>query len=173
MFHSSAHCLSSKFSSSHKIIRKLQHWFHPVFHILHILHQNWIASICSNHGIVWYYLQLDRFYRITPNITATPQLSSPSPQLSEDDIKNSASSSGHLPYAKQYELGDEPQRKKFLDTFKDFMEQNGTPCLRVPMADNTNNIPLDLYKLYREVCRRNGMPEVRTARSFLNPTLWI
>ena len=53
------------------------------------------------------------------------------------------------------------QRKKFLDTFKDFMEQNGTPCLRVPMADNTNNIPLDLYKLYREVCRRNGMPEVR------------
>lgn len=101
------------------------------------------------------------FYRITPNITATPQLSSPSPQLSEDDIKNSASSSGHLPYAKQYELGDEPQRKKFLDTFKDFMEQNGTPCLRVPMADNTNNIPLDLYKLYREVCRRNGMPEVR------------
>lgn len=98
--------------------------------------------------------------RITPNITATPQLASPSPQLSEEDIRNSASSSGHLPYAKQYELGDEPQRKKFLDTFKDFMEQNGTPCLRVPMADNTNNIPLDLYKLYREVCRRNGMPEV-------------
>ena len=129
--------------------------------------------------------------RITPNITAspqlstasTPQLSAPqlsapqlsgpqlsapqlstpqlsSPQLTEDDIKNSTSSSGHLPYIKQYELGDEPQRKKFLDTFKDFMEQNGTPCLRVPMADNTNNIPLDLYKLYREVCRRNGMPEV-------------
>ena len=28
------------------------------------------------------------------------------------------------------------------------------------MADNTNNIPLDLYKLYREVCQRNGLPEV-------------
>ena len=43
----------------------------------------------------------------------------------EDDIKNSASSSGHLAYSKQYELGEEPERKKFLDTFKDFMDQNG------------------------------------------------
>ena len=69
-------------------------------------------------------------------------------------------------YSQQYRLGNEPTRKRFLDSYKHFMDNNKiTPIWRIPVADMINKIPLDFYKLYQEVCGRNGMLVVRTMGS--------
>ncbi|XP_001637647.3 AT-rich interactive domain-containing protein 3C isoform X2 [Nematostella vectensis] len=62
-----------------------------------------------------------------------------------------------------YELGDEPDRKTFLDDLFAFMQKRGTPVNRVPiMAKQT----LDLYKLFRLVVDKGGLVEV------INKKIW-
>ncbi|KAK3732906.1 hypothetical protein QZH41_012688, partial [Actinostola sp. cb2023] len=62
-----------------------------------------------------------------------------------------------------YELGDEGDRKVFLDDLFTFMQKRGTPVNRVPiMAKQT----LDLYKLFRLVVDKGGLVEV------INKKIW-
>ncbi|KXJ22676.1 Protein dead ringer-like [Exaiptasia diaphana] len=62
-----------------------------------------------------------------------------------------------------YELGEEADRKVFLDDLFTFMQKRGTPVNRVPiMAKQT----LDLYKLFRLVVDKGGLVEV------INKKIW-
>ncbi|KAL8562705.1 hypothetical protein ACOMHN_011276 [Nucella lapillus] len=56
-----------------------------------------------------------------------------------------------------YTLSDDPKRKEFLDELFEFMVDNATPILRVPIMGRQ---PLDLYVLYREVLKRGGLLSV-------------
>lgn len=54
-------------------------------------------------------------------------------------------------------MGDEPDRKTFLDRLLYFLEEKGTPITSMPQISKQ---PLDLYKLYHSVKDRGGMVEV-------------
>ncbi|XP_028411692.1 AT-rich interactive domain-containing protein 3C-like isoform X2 [Dendronephthya gigantea] len=66
-------------------------------------------------------------------------------------------------FKKLYDLGDEAERKEFLDKLFAFMQHRGTPVNRVPiMAKQT----LDLFKLFKLVTDRGGLVEV------INKKIW-
>lgn len=58
---------------------------------------------------------------------------------------------------KLYTMGDEPDRKMFLDRLLYFLEEKGSPITSMPQISKQ---PLDLYKLYHSVKEKGGMVEV-------------
>ena len=58
---------------------------------------------------------------------------------------------------KMYDMGDEPDRKPFLDRLFSFMEERGTPITAMPCISKQ---PIDLYKLYYVVREKGGLLEV-------------
>ena len=54
-------------------------------------------------------------------------------------------------------MGDEPDRKIFLDRLFYFLEEKGSPITSMPQISKQ---PLDLYKLYHSVKEKGGMVEV-------------
>eukprot|EP00106_Octopus_bimaculoides_P023076 XP_014790518.1 PREDICTED: trithorax group protein osa-like isoform X2 [Octopus bimaculoides] len=64
---------------------------------------------------------------------------------------------------KLYTMGDEPDRKTFLDRLLYFLEEKGTPITSMPQISKQ---PLDLYKLYHSVKDRGGMVEVSKAKKW-------
>lgn len=74
-------------------------------------------------------------------------------------------------FKKLYDLGEEADRKDFLDKLFAFMQHRGTPVNRVPiMAKQT----LDLYRLFKLVIERGGLVEVRILAILINvPLLFL
>lgn len=66
------------------------------------------------------------------------------------------------------EMGDEPDRRMFLDQLFTFMEEIRTPIISIPMISKT---AIDLYRLYHLVREHGGMVEVSIC-SF-NPFIFI
>ena len=59
--------------------------------------------------------------------------------------------------SKMYDMGDEPDRRMFLDKVFSFNEERGTPVTAMPMISKQ---PIDLYKLYMHVKDKGGLLEV-------------
>ena len=57
-----------------------------------------------------------------------------------------------------YELGGEPERRRWLDHYLSFMEERGSPLLSMPAVGRK---PLDLYRLYVAVREIGGLTQVR------------
>ncbi|CAE1264170.1 ARID1 [Acanthosepion pharaonis] len=64
---------------------------------------------------------------------------------------------------KLYTMGDEPDRKMFLDRLLYFLEEKGSPITSMPQISKQ---PLDLYKLYHSVKEKGGMVEVNKAKKW-------
>jgi len=60
------------------------------------------------------------------------------------------------------EMGDERDRRPFLERLFAFMEENGTPIVSIPMISKT---AVDLYRLYYLVREHGGMVEVSMVKS--------
>ena len=60
---------------------------------------------------------------------------------------------------KQYDMGEEPERKPFLDKLFSYLEDKGSPITAMPMISKN---PIDLYKLYIIVKEKGGLLEVST-----------
>ena len=58
---------------------------------------------------------------------------------------------------KQYDMGEEPERKPFLDKLFAYLEDKGSPVTAMPMISKN---PIDLYKLYTIVKEKGGLLEV-------------
>ena len=58
---------------------------------------------------------------------------------------------------KMYEMGDEPDRRPFLDRLFAFMDDKGSPITAMPMVSKQ---PIDLFRLYVMVKERGGLLEV-------------
>ena len=54
-------------------------------------------------------------------------------------------------------MGEEPDRKPFLDRLFSMMDEKGTPLTSIPTITKQ---PLDLYKMYASVKERGGCIEV-------------
>lgn len=61
---------------------------------------------------------------------------------------------------KLFDMGDEPERKPFLEKLFCFMEEKGTPVTAMPMISKQ---PIDLFKLYGLIKEKGGLLEVRFA----------
>lgn len=59
-----------------------------------------------------------------------------------------------------YELGNEPERKLWVDRYLTFMEERGSPVSSLPAVGKK---PLDLFRLYVCVKEIGGLAQVRTA----------
>lgn len=57
-----------------------------------------------------------------------------------------------------YDMGEETERRPFLDRLFSYMEEKGTPIAAMPMISKQ---PIDLYRLYLMVKERGGLLEVR------------
>lgn len=60
--------------------------------------------------------------------------------------------------SKLYEMGNEMDRRPFMDKLLAFLEEKGTPITAMPSISKQ---PLDLYRLYFCVREKGGMVEVR------------
>ena len=58
---------------------------------------------------------------------------------------------------KMYDMGDENERKPFLDKLFNYMDEKGSPITSMPMISKN---PIDLYKLYNLVKEKGGLLEV-------------
>ena len=58
---------------------------------------------------------------------------------------------------KQYDMGEEPERKPFLDKLFTYLEDKGSPVTAMPMISKN---PIDLFKLYTIVKEKGGLLEV-------------
>lgn len=58
-----------------------------------------------------------------------------------------------------YELGNEPERKLWVDRYLTFMEERGSPVSSLPAVGKK---PLDLFRLYVCVKEIGGLAQVRT-----------
>lgn len=57
-----------------------------------------------------------------------------------------------------YELGNEPERKVWVDRYLTFMEERGSPVASLPAVGKK---PLDLFRLYVCVKEIGGLAQVR------------
>jgi AT-rich interactive domain-containing protein 1 len=57
-----------------------------------------------------------------------------------------------------YELGNEPERKLWVDRYLTFMEERGSPVSSLPAVGKK---PLDLFRLYVCVKEIGGLAQVR------------
>lgn len=63
---------------------------------------------------------------------------------------------------KMCEMGEEPDRRAFLERLFSFMDEKGSPITVVPAISKQ---PVDLFRLYHLVKERGGMVEVSTTFS--------
>ncbi|XP_074642746.1 AT-rich interactive domain-containing protein 1A-like isoform X2 [Tubulanus polymorphus] len=102
----------------------------------------------------------------------TPIAPSPSASLSSfhDETENISSPSwpgtpktGPNDISRLYELGDEPDRRMFLDRYFALLEEKGIVLNSIPMISKTQ---VDLYKLYHSVRIRGGLLEVTKTKKW-------
>lgn len=74
--------------------------------------------------------------------------------------KSSSSTTTGEKITKVYELGNEPERKMWVDRYLTFMEERGTPVASLPAVGKK---PLDLFRLYVCVKEIGGLAQVRGA----------
>lgn len=60
--------------------------------------------------------------------------------------------------ARMCEMGDEPERRPFLERLFAFLDEKGTPVQAMPAISKTT---VDLYKLYVLTKERGGLWDVR------------
>ncbi|KFR11891.1 AT-rich interactive domain-containing protein 1B, partial [Opisthocomus hoazin] len=71
--------------------------------------------------------------------------------------KSSSSTTTGEKITKVYELGNEPERKMWVDRYLTFMEERGTPVASLPAVGKK---PLDLFRLYVCVKEIGGLAQV-------------
>ncbi|XP_066472056.1 AT-rich interactive domain-containing protein 1B isoform X3 [Tiliqua scincoides] len=71
--------------------------------------------------------------------------------------KSSSSTTTGEKITKMYELGNEPERKMWVDRYLSFMEERGTPVASLPAVGKK---PLDLFRLYVCVKEIGGLAQV-------------
>uniref|UniRef100_A0A8D0KP30 AT-rich interaction domain 1B n=1 Tax=Salvator merianae TaxID=96440 RepID=A0A8D0KP30_SALMN len=71
--------------------------------------------------------------------------------------KSSSSTTTGEKITKMYELGNEPERKMWVDRYLSFMEERGTPVASLPAVGKK---PLDLFRLYVCVKDIGGLAQV-------------
>ncbi|XP_064629672.1 AT-rich interactive domain-containing protein 1B-like isoform X4 [Lineus longissimus] len=69
-----------------------------------------------------------------------------------------------------YEMGDEPDRRAFLDHYLAFVEERGAPLNAIPTISKQ---PVDLFKMYLAVKERGGVLEVTKAKKWKEISLAI
>ncbi|NXW07290.1 ARI1B protein, partial [Fregetta grallaria] len=72
-------------------------------------------------------------------------------------FKSSSSTTTGEKITKVYELGNEPERKMWVDRYLTFMEERGTPVASLPAVGKK---PLDLFRLYVCVKEIGGLAQV-------------
>ncbi|KAK3096648.1 hypothetical protein FSP39_002054 [Pinctada imbricata] len=107
----------------------------------------------------------------------TPSFVAPSPggasiSSFHEDFDNISSPAGHNwalqvksggDVSKLFDMGNEPDRRFFLDRLMNFLEERNTPLHNMPSISKQ---PLDLYRLYLCVRERGGMVEVTKAKKW-------
>uniref|UniRef100_A0A8B9QNP1 AT-rich interaction domain 1B n=1 Tax=Apteryx owenii TaxID=8824 RepID=A0A8B9QNP1_APTOW len=84
-------------------------------------------------------------------------ISSPGWPKTPSSPKSSSSTTTGEKIAKVYELGNEPERKMWVDRYLTFMEERGTPVASLPAVGKK---PLDLFRLYVCVKEIGGLAQV-------------
>nr|XP_013814445.1 PREDICTED: AT-rich interactive domain-containing protein 1B isoform X3 [Apteryx mantelli mantelli] len=79
------------------------------------------------------------------------------PQPESKAKKSSSSTTTGEKITKVYELGNEPERKMWVDRYLTFMEERGTPVASLPAVGKK---PLDLFRLYVCVKEIGGLAQV-------------
>nr|XP_013033671.2 AT-rich interactive domain-containing protein 1B isoform X3 [Anser cygnoides] len=79
------------------------------------------------------------------------------PQPESKSKKSSSSTTTGEKITKVYELGNEPERKMWVDRYLTFMEERGTPVASLPAVGKK---PLDLFRLYVCVKEIGGLAQV-------------
>ncbi|KFV72846.1 AT-rich interactive domain-containing protein 1B, partial [Dryobates pubescens] len=79
------------------------------------------------------------------------------PQTESKSKKSSSSTTTGEKITKVYELGNEPERKMWVDRYLTFMEERGTPVASLPAVGKK---PLDLFRLYVCVKEIGGLAQV-------------
>nr|XP_020012467.1 AT-rich interactive domain-containing protein 1B isoform X3 [Castor canadensis] len=79
------------------------------------------------------------------------------PQLESKSKKSSSSTTTGEKITKVYELGNEPERKLWVDRYLTFMEERGSPVSSLPAVGKK---PLDLFRLYVCVKEIGGLAQV-------------
>ncbi|KAF2974428.1 hypothetical protein EK904_009988 [Melospiza melodia maxima] len=79
------------------------------------------------------------------------------PQPESKSKKSSSSTTTGEKITKVYELGNEPERKLWVDRYLTFMEERGTPVASLPAVGKK---PLDLFRLYVCVKEIGGLAQV-------------
>ncbi|XP_059570360.1 AT-rich interactive domain-containing protein 1B isoform X9 [Alligator mississippiensis] len=79
------------------------------------------------------------------------------PQPESKSKKSSSSTTTGEKITKIYELGNEPERKMWVDRYLTFMEERGTPVASLPAVGKK---PLDLFRLYVCVKEIGGLAQV-------------
>ncbi|XP_062980583.1 AT-rich interactive domain-containing protein 1B isoform X5 [Elgaria multicarinata webbii] len=79
------------------------------------------------------------------------------PPQPESKKKSSSSTTTGEKITKMYELGNEPERKIWVDRYLNFMEERGTPVASLPAVGKK---PLDLFRLYVCVKEIGGLAQV-------------
>uniref|UniRef100_A0A8C4YS84 AT-rich interaction domain 1B n=1 Tax=Gopherus evgoodei TaxID=1825980 RepID=A0A8C4YS84_9SAUR len=97
-----------------------------------------LASISSFHG------------------DESDSISSPGWPKTPSSPKSSSSTTTGEKITKVYELGNEPERKMWVDRYLTFMEERGTPVASLPAVGKK---PLDLFRLYVCVKEIGGLAQ--------------
>ncbi|XP_057262388.1 AT-rich interactive domain-containing protein 1B isoform X4 [Pezoporus wallicus] len=84
-------------------------------------------------------------------------ISSPGWPKTPSSPKSSSSTTTGEKITKVYELGNEPERKMWVDRYLTFMEERGTPVASLPAVGKK---PLDLFRLYVCVKEIGGLAQV-------------
>ncbi|XP_055471906.1 AT-rich interactive domain-containing protein 1B [Psammomys obesus] len=84
-------------------------------------------------------------------------ISSPGWPKTPSSPKSSSSSTTGEKITKVYELGNEPERKLWVDRYLTFMEERGSPVSSLPAVGKK---PLDLFRLYVCVKEIGGLAQV-------------
>ncbi|KAF6112730.1 AT-rich interaction domain 1B [Phyllostomus discolor] len=84
-------------------------------------------------------------------------ISSPGWPKTPSSPKSSSSSTTGEKITKVYELGNEPERKLWVDRYLNFMEERGSPVSSLPAVGKK---PLDLFRLYVCVKEIGGLAQV-------------
>ncbi|XP_044278152.1 AT-rich interactive domain-containing protein 1B isoform X6 [Varanus komodoensis] len=79
------------------------------------------------------------------------------PPQPESKKKSSSSTTTGEKITKMYELGNEAERKMWVDRYLNFMEERGTPVASLPAVGKK---PLDLFRLYVCVKEIGGLAQV-------------
>lgn len=71
---------------------------------------------------------------------------------------------------RMYEMGDEMERKPFLDKLFGYMEDRGTPISAMPCISKQ---PIDLFRLYCMVKEKGGLYEVSSRPCSMTCSIYV